>query len=194
MQRKIYRLNQQIQAQEVRLLDDTGKQIGIVSKEDALKRALEEGIDLVEVAPNAKPPVCKLIDFKKFLYQEEKRKKEEKKKAKTVQIKQVRLGPFISEHDLEVKTSRAREFLRDGDKLKIVIKFAGRQMAHPEFGYKILNLFLEKISDLSRVEREGKFEGRLLVATVLPVKHAAKNETEEKNAKNEDKKINSKAV
>lgn len=193
MQRKFYRLNQQIQAPEIRLLDYKGIQIGIFSKEEALKQAFEQGVDLVEVAPNAKPPVCKLIDFKKFLYQEEKRKKEEKKSTKSSEIKEIRLGPFTSEHDLQVKVTRAREFLKDGHRLKLVIKFAGRQMTHPEFGHKITNLFLESIHGISKVDREAHFEGRLLITTVAPVKQGAKKEGVV-HEKNEDKKVNSQTV
>lgn len=193
MQRKFYRLNQQIQASEIRLLDHVGKQIGVVSREVALKQALEKGVDLVEVAPNAKPPVCKLIDFKKFLYQEEKKKREEKKSAKTSEIKEIRLGPFTSTHDLEVKVGRAKEFLGDGHRIKVVVKFAGRQMTHPEFGHKILGLFLKEVDSLSKVDREPRFEGRLLVATVIPTKKSAKKEDNEQG-QNEDKKIDSKAV
>lgn len=185
MQRKYYRINQHIQAPEVRLLDSSGKQIGIVAKNEALKRAQDEEIDLVEVAPGAKPPVCKLIDFKKFLYQEEKKKREERKKAHGSETKEVHLGPFISEHDLKVKVDRAKEFLKDGNKVKIVLKFSGRQITHPEFGQKTLNHFLAEIDKISKIEREPHFEGRLLVSSVSPVKHGVKYE------KDEDKKVGS---
>lgn len=185
MARKYYRINQHIQVPEVRLLDSTGKQVGIVSKDEALKKALDEGIDLVEVAPGAKPPVCKLVDFKKFLYQEEKKQREEKKKSHTSETKEVHLGPFISEHDLKVKVERAKKFLKDGHKVKIILKFRGRQITHPEFGQKTLHHFLECITAISKIEREPHFEGKMLVASVSAVKSAVKYD------KNEDKKVSS---
>lgn len=182
MQRpKLYRLNQQILAVEVRLIDSHGKQIGVVPKDEALKRAQEENIDLVEIASQAKPPVCKLIDFKKFLYQEGKRKKEEKKKANRSETKEIRLGPFTGAHDLNVRIERAREFLKEGHKIKIVVKFTGRQMAHPEFGHKTMKLFLDALSGILKIEREPHFEGRLFLTLVSPIKGG--NKVEAKNEK-----------
>ena len=174
MQKRWYRLNQQIQAKEIRLLDSTGKQIGVVSKEEALKRAADEEVDLVEIAPNVEPRVCKLIDFKKFLYKEEKRKREEKKKAHVSETKEVRLGPFISDHDLQVKISRGKEFLLSGNKVKVVVRFTGRQMAHPEFGHKTMNNFLSAIAELSKIEKEPHQEGRFYWMIISPAKGSKK--------------------
>lgn len=185
--KKFYRLNQQITSLQVRLIDDKGHQIGVVSKDEALKKAREIGVDVVEVASNANPPVAKLIDFKKFLYQEEKKKREERKKVHIPETKEIRLGPFTSEHDLNVRIERAKEFLRQRDKIKIVIKFTGRQMAHPSFGQKTLQSFLDSIFGISKVEREPHFEGRFFWALVSPMKVREKSEAK-------DKKINSKTV
>ena len=179
LKKKLYRLNQQIQAREVRLIEVDNKQIGIASRDEALKRAQVAGVDLVEIAPNAKPPVCKLIDFKKFLYQEGKKQKEERKKAHAGETKEIRLGPFTSEHDLSVRIKKAQEFLKDGHKIKIVVKFTGRQMAHPQFGHRTLKLFMDAISEVTKAEREPHFEGRLLSTLVSPIKGGkieAKNE------------------
>src|SRR5688572_24731538 len=112
-------------------------------KYEALQKAKDEGLDLVEVATHANPPVAKIIDFKKFLYQEEKKKREEKKKAKVSETKEVRLGPFMSDNDLQVMVRRGREFLEDGDKVRLVVKFKGRQITRTEFGYQVVNKFVE---------------------------------------------------
>jgi translation initiation factor IF-3 len=137
--KKFYRTNDRIFATSLRVLDSEGKQIGILDKNQALERAREEGLDLVEIAPMAKPPVARIIDFKKFLYQEEKKKREEKRKAKVSETKEVRLGPFIEEHDLNVMVGRVREFLTNNDKVRLVVRFKGRQMAHPEFGHQVID-------------------------------------------------------
>ena len=180
--RKFYRTNERIFASTLRVLDTEGKQIGILSKFEALNKAREEGLDLVEIAPMAKPPVAKIIDFKKFLYQEEKKKREEKKKAKVSETKEVRLGPFMSDNDLGVMTKRARDFLEDGDKVRLVVNFSGRQIAHPEFGHKVLDKVLKDLEDVSKVERERHLEGRKLICLISP-------ERKIKNAKEENKEV-----
>lgn len=167
---KFYRLNYQISAQELRLIDETGKQIGIISKEEALKKARVEEKDLVEISPNAKPPVVKLIDFKKFKYMEAKKDKEEKKKSKTGEIKEVRLSPFIGSHDLDTRLSKAKEFLEEGNQLKVVVKFQGREITHKEFGFNVLNKFTGQLQDIAKVVRPAHFEGKLLIVTLAPVK------------------------
>ena len=180
--RKFYRTNERIFASTLRVLDTDGKQIGVLSKFEALQKARELELDLVEVAPMAKPPVAKIIDFKKFLYQEEKKKREEKKKAKTSETKEVRLGPFMSDNDLATMSKRAREFLQDGDKVRFVVVFSGRQITHPEFGHKILDKVLKDLEDVSKVERERHLEGKKLIILVSP-------ERKNKNAKEENKEI-----
>ncbi len=166
--RKFYRTNERIFALTLRVLDSSGKQIGVLPKFEALKKAKEEGLDLVEIAPMAKPPVAKIIDFKKFLYQEKKKKKEEKKKSKVSETKEIRLGPFMNDHDLRVMVRRAEVFLNNNDKVKLVVKFAGRQIAHPEFGQKIAQRVVASLSNISKIEREAHFEGRQLIALLSP--------------------------
>lgn len=176
-QKKFYRLNQQIQAPEIRLIDATGKQIGVVARSEAIKRSHEASLDLVEIAPNARPPVVKLIDFRKFLYQEEKKRREERKKLpRSGGMKEIRLGPFTDEHDLKVKLASGQKFLQAGDKLRIVVKFTGRQMAHPEFGKAIMARCIENLASLSKLEREPRFEGRKLIALLSPSKKHKKDE------------------
>lgn len=165
---RFYRINERIFASTLRVLDEEGKQIGILSKSEALEKSKSLGMDLVEIAPTATPPVARIIDFKKFLYQEEKKKREEKKKAKTSDTKEVRLGPFMNDHDLDVMVGRAKEFLSDNDKVRLVVRFTGRQMAHPEFGHKIISRAIDSLSEVSKVDKEPKFEGRQLIGMLSP--------------------------
>jgi len=177
--RKFYRVNERIFSSTLRVLESGGKQLGILSRFSALEKAKKLGLDLVEIAPNAKPPVAKIIDFKKFLYQEEKKKKEEKKKSKRSETKELRLGPFVNEHDLMVVLRKAREFLGDGNKVKFVVKFAGRQITHPEFGERILEKTIEFLSGVSKIEREKHFEGRQLIVILSPQRKYAKEKNKE---------------
>ena len=190
--RKFYRVNERIFALSLRVLDAEGKQIGVLSKFEALQEARNQGLDLVEIAPLAKPPVAKIVDYKKFLYQEEKKKREEKKKTKASETKEVRLGPFMSDNDLGVMTRRAREFLLDGDKVRLVVFFAGRQITHPEFGHKVLDKTIADLADVSKVERDRHLEGKKLIVLISPDKKgsgkAAKTE-ENKNEQEENKEI-----
>ena len=172
---KYYRLNYQIPSATFRLLDDQGKQIGIVTKEEALRMAQSESKDLVEISSSAKPPVVKLIDFKKFKYLEAKKEREAKKKVKNVGVKEVRLSPFIGQHDLEVRLNQGREFLEEGNQLKINLKFSGREFAHKEFGFAVINKFIAALSDISKVDRPPRFEGKMLVA-MLVFQKKTKNE------------------
>lgn len=184
--KKFYRTNEHIFAKSLRVLDSEGKQLGVYQKFDALRMARELNSDLVEIAPLANPPVAKIIDFKKFLYQEEKKKREEKKKSKTSDTKEVRLGPFMSDNDLLVMTKRAREFLEDGNKVKLVVFFSGRQITHPEFGHKVLDKSLSILSDISKVERDRKLEGRKLIIIISPDKKSGQKEKEQEDEKNEN--------
>ena len=151
-EKRFYRVNERIFAGSLRVLGSDGKQIGILSKFEALQKAREEGLDLVEIAPLAKPPVAKIVDFKKFLYQEEKKRREEKRKSKISETKEVRLGPFMDDHDLEVMIRRGREFLGDGNKVRLVLKFIGRQIVHPEFGQQVIRKVIDSLSDISKVD------------------------------------------
>jgi len=182
-----YRINSSLFASANRVLDKEGKQVGVISKDEALKLAQEQELDLVEVAPAAKPPVAKLIDFNKFLYQQAKKKQEEKKKAKTSETKEIRLGPFMSDNDLQVMIRRGREFLEDGDKIRLVVRFRGRQITHPEFGRSIVGNCIDGLSDISKVEREAHFEGNQLLALLVA-------ERNKKHAKTEDQEISSKTI
>lgn len=161
-----YKRNEQIRANEVRLIDSEDKQIGVVSLKEALELAREKELDLVEIAPQAKPPVVKVIDYSKFLYYLSKKKKEEKKNTKTSTTKQLRFGPFIGEHDLEIKLKKAREFLNDGDKVKFAVKFAGRQITKRNLGEQVLNKVLTSLEDVAKQEREMRMEGRQLVVII----------------------------
>jgi translation initiation factor IF-3 len=185
--KQFYRTNERIFAHTLRVLDTDGKQIGVMPKFEALTKAKEAGLDLVEVAPKATPPVARIIDFKKFLYQESKKKRDEKKKSKVSETKEVRLGPFMNEHDLDVMVRRAREFLGDNDKVRLVMKFMGRQIVHPEFGQETLKKVLKKLEDVSKVEREAHFEGKQLITIISP-------ERKKTHAKEEDKEINQQAI
>jgi len=185
--RKYYRVNERIFAHTLRVLDTDGKQIGILSKQEAIQKATEEGLDLVEIAAQAKPPVAKIIDFKKFLYQEEKKKREEKRKAKVSETKEIRLGPFMSENDLAVSVRRGREFLEDGDKVRLVVKFKGRQITHPEFGYGVIGKVTESLSDISKIDRAAHLEGKQMIAVLSA-------ERKKSNAEKENKEINSQTV
>lgn len=179
--RVFYRTNERIFASTLRVLDNEGKQIGVLGKFEAIQKARQEGVDLVEIAPRAKPPVAKIIDFKKFLYQQEKKKREEKKKAKVTETKEIRLGPFMNGHDLQVMVKRGREFLGEGDKVRLVLKYIGRQIVHPEFGQAVIQKVIGMLSDISKVEREPHFEGKQLISILSPerkrtTKHEEKSE------------------
>lgn len=180
-QKKFFRINERIFAQSLRVINAEGKQIGILSKHEALEKAKSEELDLVEIAPMANPPVAKIINFKKFLYQEAKKKQEEKKKSKVSETKEVRLGPFMDAHDLQVMIGRARGFLEDSDKVRLVVKFFGRQIAHPEFGREVLDKVIKALSDISKIEKEPRFEGKQLVTIVAPERkqHHAKEKNQE---------------
>jgi translation initiation factor IF-3 len=150
-------------------LDEEGKQIGVVTKLEALQLAKEKGIDVVEVAASAKPPVAKLIDFKKFKYQEAKKDREAKKSQKNVGVKEIRLRPFIGSHDFDTRLKRANEFLEDGNQVKITLFFRGREITRKEFGFDVVKRFIAGVPD-AKVVREPKIEGKLLVAMIVPDK------------------------
>ena len=163
---KFYRLNYQITSPSLRLLDENGKQIGIVTKIEALQKAKEFNLDVVEIASNAKPPVAKLIDFKKFKYQEAKKERESRKSQKNVGVKEVRLRPFIGQHDFDTRLARGQEFLAEGNQLKVSVFFKGREVTRKEFGFEVMKRFIAKIES-ARVVREPHMEGRTLVAMIV---------------------------
>lgn len=145
-----------------------------MSKRDALALAQQSGKDLVLVGPNAKPPVAKIVNFSNFKYQQQKKEGAGKKKAKSVELKEVRLTPFIAENDLNTRVNKAREFLEDGDRVKIVIKFIGRQITRKEFGFEVLNKVTEMLKDIAVLDQEAKMMGKLLVATLKPLPKSKK--------------------
>lgn len=140
-----------------------------MTKEEALRIAVNEGVDLVEVAAKAQPPICRVIDFKKFKYLESKKEQEGRKKQKSGEIKEVRLSPFIGEHDLETQLKKARQFLKDKHRVKFAVKFTGRQMTKTEFGRLLLNRVLENLKELAKLDRPSKMEGRQMTMTVAPI-------------------------
>lgn len=161
------------------MLDKDGKQIGVLDIAEARKRTRELDLDLVEIAPKAKPPVVKIVDFKKFKYEESKKEREAKKKTREVATKEIWLGPFISENDLKTRTQQARAFLVAGDRVKLTVKFRGRQMRHPKFGYGILEVAVKNLADVGEKDSEPKLVGRRLTLSIRPQKgskHETKNE------------------
>ncbi|MBP6882505.1 MAG: translation initiation factor IF-3 [Candidatus Levybacteria bacterium] len=181
-----YRTNDRIFGQQFRVLDADNKQIGVLSRMEALDLAREQGLDLVEVAATAKPPVVKIVDFNKFLYQQSKKKQEEKKKAKVSETKEIRLGPFMSDHDLEVVVRKGRDFLEDGDKIRLVLKFRGRQITHPEFGYQTMGKVTRALDDVSKVDRDPRIEGKQMVALISPERKKAQSETDQPSTENKN--------
>lgn len=153
-------INEQIRDREVRLIGPDGEQIGVVSSREAQKIADEAGLDLVKIAPNAKPPVCKVIDYGKYRYEMARKDKEAKKKQKTVELKEIRLSPNIDTNDLNTKMNAAKKFLAKGNKVKITLRFRGREMAHMNSSKHILDDFAENLSDIAVVEKAPKIEGR----------------------------------
>lgn len=165
-----YRINHQIRATEVRLLREDGTQVGVVSLAEALSQAKTLEVDAVEIAPLAVPPVVKLIDYKKLLYQLAKKEQASKSAAKKVDLKEIRLTPFMAENDFQVKLNRGKKFLTEGHKLRINVKFVGRQLSHREFGPQMMEKASTALSDLSVVEQPGKWFGKQYQATLSPIK------------------------
>ena len=156
-------INEKIRDKEVRLVSESGEQLGIVSSKEALKMAREADLDLVKIAPNAKPPVCKIIDYGKYRYEMARKEKEAKKKQKTMEVKEVRLSPNIDTNDLNTKANNARKFLSKGDKVKVTLRFRGREMAHVGYSNQILDSFYEKLEDIAVVDKAPKMESRSMV-------------------------------
>ena len=152
----------------MRVVADEGEQLGIMSGRDALNLALERHMDLVEIAPNAKPPVCRIMDYGKYRYEQQKRDKEARKKQKSFDIKEVKLRPGIEDHDFDVKFKNAVRFLEDGDKVKITIMFRGRELSHPELGEVLLIKMAKQLEDLAIIERAAKLEGKNMIMIVAP--------------------------
>ena len=167
---KEMQINEQIRDREVRVISSTGEQLGIMSAKDALKKAEEKNLDLVKIAPTAKPPVCKIMDYGKYRFEQAKREKEARKNQKVVEIKENRLSLNIDTHDFQTKVNHAEKFLKAGNKVKVSIRFRGREMAHPELGLTSMEKFAEACSEFSSIEKPAKLEGRQMLMFLAPVK------------------------
>ena len=161
-------INEQIRDKEVRLIDADGNQQGVVTLEVAINMAEEAGLDLVKIAPNAAPPVCKIMDYGKYKFEQGKREKEQRKNQKVVELKEVRLSATIDLHDMEVKAKNATKFLTNGDKVKVSIRFRGRQIRHGDIGLEVMNVFYEMVKDVAVIERPAKQEGRNMTMNLGP--------------------------
>jgi translation initiation factor IF-3 len=167
---KLAEMNEEIRDREVRVVSDDGEQLGIMSAKEAYQIALEKKLDLVKIAPNAKPPVCKIMDFGKHRYEQQKKDKEARKRQKSATLKEVRLGLNIEAHDLDTKAKNAIKFLSKGDKVKVSLRFRGREMGYTQLGYEVFKKFTALIDEYGIIETAAKMEGRSLVATFAPKK------------------------
>ncbi len=165
-----------IKAPVVRLISSNGKQLGIVSVEEAQRRAIEEDLDLVEIAPNANPPVCKIMDYGKYCYELEQKEKAARKKQNIIVVKEIKMRPKIDVHDYETKKKHIIRFLNHGDRVKVTVMFRGREMAHTELGFELLNKLITELSDIATVESSPKLDGRNMTAVLIPVSHKHKKE------------------
>jgi translation initiation factor IF-3 len=171
--KQFIRINERIRAREVRVIDEKGEQLGILPPFEALKIARERGLDLVEVSPNAVPPVCRIQDYGKFLYEKDKSERAARKKQKIITIKEVKFSVTVDEHDYQTKKNQAVRFLSEGDKVKASLRFRGRQMAHRDLGYNIINRLIQDIGDIGMVEFMPRMEGTTLHAILAPTKKEA---------------------
>lgn len=163
------RVNNEILAPKVRLIDEKGEMIGVVTKQDALMHAQRVGLDLIEVSPNAEPPVCKILDYGKYKFEIQKKKAEAKKKQKVIEIKEIQLRPMIDAHDLGVKCKAIERFLGDGNKVKITMRFRGRELSHQEIGSEVLERVRLQFEEISKMEHVPKLEGRQMIMILAPI-------------------------
>lgn len=163
-------INEQIRDREVRVIGPDGEQLGIMSAKEAYLKAKDADLDLVKIAPTAKPPVCKIINYGKFRYDQARKEKEAKKKQRTIDVKEIRLSPNIDTNDLNTKANQARKFLSKGDKVKVTLRFRGREMAHKDVGREVLNAFYEKLEDVAAIDKEAKMEGRSMIMFLTATK------------------------
>ena len=162
------RINEEIRVREIQLIDSTGDNKGVVDIQTARSMAEAAGLDLVEIAPNSSPPVCKILDYGKYKYQAQKKAAEARKRQHVVEIKEIKLRPMIDDHDYDVKMRAMKRFFDEGDKVKITLRFRGREMAHQELGYQLLNRVKDDIGPMAKVEQDAKFEGRQMVMVLAP--------------------------
>lgn len=164
------RVNDRIRISPIRLIDEDGEQLGIVATDEARRLATDRGLDLVEVAPNARPPVCRLMDYGKYKYEQARKAREAKKKQHVIHVKEVKLRPKIETHDIEFKLRHARRFLEDGDKVKFTLMFRGREVTHPELGVRLLNQVKDELTDVANVESDISHEGRTMTMMMAPLR------------------------
>ena len=162
------RANEEIRVPRVRLIDATGENVGVVTIEKALATAAAAGLDLVEISPNADPPVCKVLDYGKFKYEAQKKANIARKNQKVIEVKEIKMRPGIDEHDYQVKLRAMHRFFEEGDKVKVTLRFRGREMAHQELGYKLMNKVKDELSTLAKVESEPQLEGRQMIMVLAP--------------------------
>lgn len=165
---KELRVNERIRAREVRVIGENGEQYGILPTYEAMRLAREHNLDLVEVAPTAVPPVCRLLDYGKYRFEQDKKEREARKNQKVALLKEIRMGPATDEHDLEFKSKAIQRFLQDGDKVKVTVRFRGRQMAHPQLGRQVLDSIVSKLQGVATVERPPVVEGRAMSMILTP--------------------------
>jgi len=163
------RINDQIRADKIRLVGKDGEMLGVVSVREGIDLAMDAGLDLVEISPKAEPPVCKILDYGKYKYELQKKKNEAKKKQKIVEIKEMKLRPFIGENDYQVKLRNMKRFLEDEDKVKVSLRFRGRELAHKEIGMKLFDRIIEDLSELAKVESSPRFEGPQVIMVLSPL-------------------------
>ena len=195
--RETLRINEEIRIREVRVTGANGEQLGIMQTKDALKLAEDQHLDLVEVAPKARPPVCRIMDFGKYRYEQQKRDKEARKKQKVITIKEVKLRPNIEQHDFDVKLKNAQRFIEEGNKVKVTVMFRGRELSHPELGTVILNKMSEALGDTVSVERTAKLEGKNMTMILSPKMQKAKKSSikgGKESAENKDTSSDSQAL
>ncbi|MCZ7599742.1 MAG: translation initiation factor IF-3 [Gammaproteobacteria bacterium] len=178
-QDKQQRVNDQITAARVRLIGSDGEQVGILSTDEALERATDEGLDLVEISPNADPPVCRIMDYGKFLYNASKKKQEARKKQKQIVVKEVKFRPGTDVGDYDVKLKRLAKFLQEGNKAKVTLRFRGREMAHQELGMQMLKRVERDLEEYATVEQHPKMEGRQMVMVLNPIRREQRRSAEQ---------------
>lgn len=164
----VHQINEEILDKEVRLIDDQGEQLGIMSAQEALKVAVERELDLVKIAPGSNPPVCKVMDYGKFRFEQAKKEKEAKKNQRVIEIKEIRMSPGIGENDFNTKLKNGQKFLNDGDRVKVSVRFRGREMAHTEIGEQLLKDFAAKCADIATLDKNPKLEGRNMSMFLSP--------------------------
>ena len=162
------RVNEEIRIPQVRLIDQDGEMIGVMNAREAMQRAFSVGLDLVEISPNAEPPVCKILDFGKFKYEQQKKRNEAKKKQKVIEIKEIKVRPNIDENDYQVKMRAMKSFIEEGDKVKVTLRFRGREMAHQDIGMRVLERIRQEMDGLSKVEQMPRMENRQMIMVLTP--------------------------